>query len=86
MSRTEQFETAVQPYPARPHWTGDFHMLEAALFAKNGGPDSRALDFALAHVPSRLPARPQRSPVTDRYVDVQLPDMPSLRIDLSDIG
>ena len=86
MADSEHFETAPQPYPARPHWTGDFHRLEAVLFSGRKGAETRALDFALAHVPSRTPARVQRSAVTDRYVQVQqLPDMPSLQIDLSSL-
>lgn len=81
MARTGEF-AAAQPYPPRPRWAGDFYRLEDALFANSRQAESRAADFAQAFLPGR--ARPRRSAnrTTDRYLLAQLPDLPSVQLDL----
>jgi hypothetical protein len=81
MARTGEFGIA-QPYPARPRWAGDFHRIEASLFSNGRVAESRADDFADAFLPGRLQNRRSAAPITDRYLMIQLPDMPSVQIDM----
>ena len=81
MARTSDFAMA-QPYPARPRWAGDFHRLEASLFASGRPAERRAADFAQAFLPSRPRTRPVAHSITDRYLMTQLPDLPSVQIDM----
>jgi hypothetical protein len=83
MSKTREHAIAPQPYPARPQWAGDFHRLEAALFADREVVDRRADDFAETFVPGRARGRRKAMVPADHYVLMQIPDLPSLRIDLS---
>lgn len=83
MARTGEFAIGPQPYPARPRWSGDFHRIEASLFSDRKAVERRADDFAQAYIPGHARRRPATRPLADNYVLTQLPEIPSLRIDIS---